>query len=279
MQATNQEYTVIQKNEESSNQRQSPKYSYFSHNTSQDEMIRKLVLQAVGEQMPLIIAQVRDAVLKDLQQNNSSVSVASQVSSNVEREVLQKLEQVEANKVEIKYPEIQEQPKIEVRPAAVEEERKIPYENNDNFHKSDVEVDFIAQNAEPQSNAVNKPQMQVEKPGIFDHVKKFGADIKKHISELPNVAKAAIDDISGKNDKDPIVQIEEGRYPKSAVEKVASLQDFFPEANKKELLDFTMRFPAYATLEQLADAFIRKDEFQPAVVVDNNNQANVANNQ
>lgn len=272
MQGNNQDYTVIQKNEESSQQKPSPKYSYFSHASSQDEMIRKLVLQTVGDQMPFIIAQVKEAVMKDLQQVNSSAPAVVQISDNLEKEVLQKIEQQQIKREEIKYPEIEEKPKVEIVPAVVEEERKIAHNDNDNFHKSEVEVNFVAQDVDAQ---VEKPRNE-EKSSIFDHVKKFGADIKKHISEIPNVAKAAIDELSGKNeDKDPIVQIEEGRYPKSVVEKAINLQEFFPEANKKELLDFIIRFPNYATLEQLADAYLRKDEVQPPVVVESNNQANV----
>jgi len=72
------------------------------------------------------------------------------------------------------------------------------------------------------------------------------------LNEFPEKAAGFADNIAHQITGDPYVEVPEGRYPKSIVEKASQLKEFFPESERKELLEFVTKFPKEITLDEIA---------------------------
>jgi len=91
----------------------------------------------------------------------------------------------------------------------------------------------------------------------------FPEKASKALNEFPEKASKALGDFPEKvadfADKavhhisgDPYVDVLEGKYPKSIVERANQLKEFFPDSDKKELLDFVTKFPKEISLDEIA---------------------------
>lgn len=215
-------------------------YPYFSHNVTDDEQIRRIVKETLKDQLPYIISQVKDALLKELKP--AQPLVIERIEERIEQEPVQSpvIEKIE-EKVEEKIEE------------NVEEE--VP--------QNVLEEPEMKEESEEMVQLVEKVPERKQSNSFVDKVRNFfGKNLKAQIVELPGKAKDAIDDWSQKIEGDPLVQCEEGRFPKSVVEKATQLHEIFPEEERKSLLELVSRCPRYATLTQLADYYMRKGEPQ-----------------
>jgi len=227
------------------------KMSYFNIVPSQDDNnIRQIVKDVLKEQMPFIISQVKDAILQELRAEQPIIQAAPVEKELRIREEPPKI--FEERKVQEKvhyykpHEEAEEFFKPEyikpVEPAVLEE---------DKGRYSAEEINFQPYNDEH--------EIQEDKGNaFFNKIKNIG----KVVAELPGKAKNALEDWGNKIEGDPYVVIEEGRYPRSIVDKATSLREVFLDESLKTLLDFVSRYPRNANLEQLAHAFLFKDQQQ-----------------
>jgi len=79
--------------------------------------------------------------------------------------------------------------------------------------------------------------------------------VTKTILNLPNSATSMADAFVRKLSGDPYILTEEGRYSKSALEKVNQLKVIFPEGEKKEMLEYVQRLPKELSVEQVASLY------------------------
>lgn len=112
------------------------------------------------------------------------------------------------------------------------------------------------QKAEGVANDIKIPKNH--KRDLLDRIKKIGTALK----ELPEKAKTALDDWSHKIEGDAYVQIEEGKYPKSVVEKADLLKEVFIDESRKELLEFVKKYPRSVPIEQLAHLYIVRNQVE-----------------
>jgi len=204
------------------------RYPYFSYMSPQDEHIRKIVRETLQDQLPYVISQVRDALVKEFNLRAPQPRV-ERVQPPVEVVRVERQE-VEENK--------NLAPKLDV----------FDKEENEEVNMGEAKSDPSGQRA--------------GKTGIFDQVKKFGASIKDQVSELPNKTKEAFDTLSQRVSGDPYMETQYGRYPESVVKKALLMNEIFPEEERKVLLEFVKRYSRVVTLEQLANLYLMKDEVQ-----------------
>jgi len=219
------------------------KMSYFNIVPSaQDENVRQVVKDVLKEQMPFIISQVKDAILKELRAEQPIIHVAPQPQVILREEPI-KVAQYEEKKVNEK---VQEEPEDFYKPEYIKPVEAGHDEDKGGFNVEEVHQDEINEIQEEKGNA------------FFNKIKNIG----RVVAELPGKAKVALEDWSNKIEGDPHVIIEEGRYPQTVVDKATSLREVFVDESLKTLLDFVSRYPRNANLEQLAHAFLFKDQPQ-----------------
>lgn len=210
--------------------------SYFNIVPSQpqDENIRQIVKDCIKEQIPFIISQVKDAVLKELH--------VAQVNAQV-KDLMMKEVHVEEKKVcDNAFYKKNDEPEDFYKPEYLKAVNHDFTEDQRNHHNAEEVVDF---------------QVQEEKGNnFFNKIKDIGQAIKGKVVDLPGKAMHALDEWSNKIEGDPYVVIEEGRYPQSVVDKANGLKEVFADESLKTLLDFICRYPRTANLEQLAHAFL-----------------------
>jgi len=202
------------------------KLPYFSYMPMQDEHLQKMIRDIVQEQIPVIVSRVKEAVLQELR--------------------VSRPKEEEPQRVEILRQEV-----IQQNPVQLEE--PVPKEIIRNDDKEDFKYD---------ENAFQRIEQEKNKKNILDHLKKIGNSIKEHVVELPEKVKNAIDEWSHRIEEDPYVQIEEGRYPKSVIEKAQQMKEVFIDESLKDLLEFVKKYPRTVNLQQLAHMFIVKDQPQ-----------------
>jgi hypothetical protein len=209
--------------------------SYFSIVPSQpkDDNIRQIVKECIKEQIPFIISQVKEAVLTELR--------VAQVKDLIMKEI-----QVEEKKVcDNAFYKKNDEPEDFYKPEYIKA----------------VEHDFAEVKYNHHNGEEVELQVQEEKgTNFFNKIKDIGQAIKGKVVDLPGKAMNALDEWSNKIEGDPYVVIEEGRYPKSVVDKANELKEVFVEEDMKTLLDFISKYPRTANLEQLAHAFLFKDQ-------------------
>jgi len=83
----------------------------------------------------------------------------------------------------------------------------------------------------------------------------FLGSMTKTLNNLSSQASSMADTLAHKLTGDPYVLTAEGRYPRSAVDKVSQLQLIFPEGDKKEMLDFVQKLPKEISIEQVASLY------------------------
>lgn len=239
-------------------------YPYFSHSMVDDDQIRRIVKETLKDQLPNIISQVKEALLKELQASQPVMPVIEKIEMPAELLEVQRPPVVEKIEVPAELLEVQQPPVVE--------EIEVPREVLEAMDRIEMrEPENIEQLVE------RVPEKRKESNQFVEKVKNFGKSLKANLFGLPGAAKNAIEDFSQKMEGDPLVQCEEGRYPKSVVDKAAELNEIFPEEQRKNLLDLVYRCPRHATLTQLADYYIRRGEPQqeePEGV--NENEENVA---
>jgi len=89
-------------------------------------------------------------------------------------------------------------------------------------------------------------KQEQENPDLFGKVMNV-------ISYLPGKAVNMVDNFAKIIEGDPYIDIPEGKYPRSVVDRVIHLKQLFPEAPKKDLLEFVQRFPKETSLDQLIE--------------------------
>jgi len=226
---------VVQNVTEAAVNQQVQKLPYFSYMPMQDEHLQKMIRDIVQEQIPAIVSKVKELVLQELR---------PLVANRQEQVIQQDLPKVGEKIIEQEFV-VQK----EVNPKSIFEDY---LQGNFEFSKENqIDADYPI-----------KISKMEERENIFDKIKKIGASIKEKVAEFPENAKNALDDWSHKIEGDPNVQIEEGKYPKSVIEKADSLKEVFIDESRKDLLEFVKKYPRTVNLEQLAHMFMVKDQVQ-----------------
>jgi len=216
---------------------------YFSIVPSQPqgENIRQIVKECIKEQIPFIISQVKDAILKELR---AGPQAQPQVKDLIIKEV--HVEGKKGQHADNAFYKKNDEPEDFYKPEYIKPVDHDFAEAKHNHHNEEEIIELQVQ--EEKGNA------------FFAKIKDIGQAIKGKVVDLPGKAMNALDDWSHKIEGDPYVVIEEGRYPQSVVDKANGLKEVFIEENLKTLLDFIYRYPRTANLEQLAHAFLFKDQ-------------------
>jgi len=239
---------IVEKMSESVIVPQVQKMSYFNINPSaqDDNNIRQVVKDVLKEQMPFIISQVKDAILQELRAEQPVIQAAPIEKEIRIREEPPKIfeERKVQEKVHVYKP--QEEAEDFFKPEYI---KPVVHEDKPRYNVEEVHFQPYEEDQEIQEDKGN---------AFFNKIKNIG----KVVAELPGKAKNALEDWGNKIEGDPHVIIEEGRYPRSVVDKATSLREVFLDESLKTLLDFVSRYPRNATLEQLAHAFLFKDQQQ-----------------
>jgi len=212
-----------------------PKVQKLEGEIPQEEQVRKIVRETLEEQMPFIIARLKA---------NSSIQESLRSDVSEQKKPLQ----YNWNQIGL-YPyyqsilqSIPDEMKVahsQAQSEAQPQEEKNPY------------IPEVKENNEPHQEEVEEKEEKKEgkpSPKIFSKV-------KKAFVEFPMKAAGFVDNLTHKISGDPYVECAEGKYPKSVVEKVESLQEVFEDADKKEMLNFVSKLPKEIPLFQIGDLF------------------------
>jgi len=93
------------------------------------------------------------------------------------------------------------------------------------------------------------PERREKKGGDF-----FNTFTNK-LLQLPSSTVSFADNLAQKISGDPYVLVEEGKYPKSVVDKANQLKTIFPDQDNKEMLEYIQRLPKEITVEQVASLY------------------------
>jgi hypothetical protein len=212
------------------------KYPYFARGLeepNQEEHIRKIVKEAIREELPSIMAQLKEEILKELRP----------VQPVVQAPVQPYVQQVRPVEVVSKV----EEKKVHVEPEEphVERPRRIFYQGEHDEENHEV------------------PVLKNETNPLMDQVKKLGNVLRL----FPEKAKGFIEDLTVIGD--PYTVTEHGKYQKSVVDKANGMKELFPEEELKMFLDLVNKYSRQVTLEQMINVYLNKDEPQePEEVVD-----------
>jgi hypothetical protein len=200
-----------------------PRLQEVQSQSLQPEEIKKIVRDVLKEQMPYIVAQVKETLVRE-----NFYAIPNNARTN---------------------PYYEPQRVLPVQNSGNPYEQKIYSQSNpigiQNMQRQQEE------RPQPQGNSQSEAfnQTQERKPDFFDSM--FGM-----LDNLSKKAVVALNDFSHNIDGDPYILCAEGKYPQSVVNKAYKLQEIFPEESKKNLLDFVQRYPREMTLEQLTEQFI-----------------------
>jgi hypothetical protein len=200
-----------------------PQLQKVQNEPLQQEEIKKIVRDVLREQMPYIVAQVKETLVRE----NLS-AMPNNVSTNTYYETQRIFPSQNSGSNYEQKIDFQPNPiRTETMPIQ-QEERPQPQGNS-------------------QTGVFN--QTQERKPDFFDSMFSMLDSFSKKAVE-------ALNDFSHNLDGDPNILCAEGKYPQSVVHKAYKLQEIFPEESKKNLLDFVQKYPKEMTLDQLTEQFV-----------------------
>jgi len=215
-----------------------PMLETYGENLPETSLISTIFQEKLRAHMPILLAQVRETVLK-------------QQSSNIQSQKI--------SYPQLDGPNVQGQEQVIYQGQASEEKKdligKVLQVIND---LPDVALRALSDLPDKASKAFNEFPEKASKA-----LNEFPEKASKALNELPDKASKALGDLPEKVANfadnaahqisgDPYVEVLEGRYPKSIVEKANQLKEFFPDSDKKELLDFVTKFPKEISLDEIA---------------------------
>ncbi len=226
-----------------------PMLETYGENLPETSLISTIFQEKLRAHMPILLAQVRETVLKQ------------QSSGEFEK---------------ISYPKLD-------GPAAVQGEEQVIYQGQASEEKNDLVGKVLkvindlpdaalkalndlpdkankafSELPEKASKAFNEfPEKASKAFNEFPEnaskaLNEFPEKASKALGDLPEKAANFVDNVAHQISGNPYVEVLEGRYPKNVVERANQLQDFFPDSDKKELLDFVTKFPKEISLDEIA---------------------------
>jgi len=243
-----------------------PMLQTYGENLPETSLISTIFQEKLRAHMPILLAQVREAVLKQSNLESQKISYPKLGGANEEQVIYQG--QVSEEKKDFigkvlqvinDLPELALNALGDLPDKASKAFSELPDKASKVFNEF-PENASKALNEFPgkASKALNEfPEKASKALGEFPEkaskaLNEFPEKASKALGDLPekvaNFADNAAHQISG----DPYVEVAEGRYPKSIVEKANQLNDFFPDSDKKALLDFVTKFPKEITLDEIA---------------------------
>jgi len=238
-----------------------PMLETLGTNLPDTSLINSIVQEKLRAQMPLLLVQVRETVLKhsaprvhgDVSQKISYPQLDAPLDENVVYQGQRNEEEKQdfVGKVLDAMNDLSEKA-LKALGDLPDKTRRAFNELPDKASKAWNEFPEKAQKAwndlpENASKAWNEFPEKASKA-----LNEFPEKASKALNEFPEKAAGFADNIAHQITGDPYVEVPEGRYPKSIVEKASQLKEFFPESETKELLDFVTKFPKEITLDEIA---------------------------
>jgi ElaB/YqjD/DUF883 family membrane-anchored ribosome-binding protein len=214
-----------------------PMLQTYGENLPETSLISTIFQEKLRAHMPILLAQVRETVLKQQSGVESQkISYPKLDGPNVQGEeqvIYQGQAGEEKNDLVGKVLKvINDLPDVALRAL------------NDLPDKASKAFNDLPENA---SKAFNEFPEKASK--AFNE---FPEKASKALNEFPEKAANFVDNVAHQISGNPYVEVLEGRYPKNIVERANQLQEFFPESDKKELLDFVTKFPKEISLDEIA---------------------------
>jgi len=206
-----------------------PKVQMLEGEIPQEDQVKRIVREALAEQMPFIIERIRTGSMQE--------SLRSVQSDDVPEH-----KRYDWNKMAL-YPYYQSILQ------SIPDEIKVA--QSESYSQSQAEEE-----RNPYLPAeIDGPQDQEEEKVGRERSPSLLRKVKNAFVEFPGKAADFVDNLTQKMSGDPYVECAEGRYPKSVVAKVEELMEVFSDAEKKELLDFVSKLPKEFPLFQCGDLF------------------------
>lgn len=200
-----------------------PKVQQLEGKIPQEEQVRRIVRETLEEQMPYILARLKE---------NSAAPE--------QKKPLQSF-----------WNQIGLYPYYQSILQSIPDEMKVAHSQAQSQEEKNPEMPEVPENNEPHQEEVEEKEERKEgKPSP-----KLLTKVKKAFVEFPMKAADFVDNLTHKISGDPYVECAEGKYPKSVVEKVENLKEVFEDADKKEMLDFVSKLPKDIPLFQIGDLF------------------------
>jgi ElaB/YqjD/DUF883 family membrane-anchored ribosome-binding protein len=225
-----------------------PMLETYGENLPETSLISTIFQEKLRAHMPILLAQVRATVLKQQASVGSQkISYPKLDGPNVQGEeqvIYQGQAEEEKNDLVGKVLKVIN----DLPDAALKALNDLP----DKASKAFNDLPENASKAfnefpEKASKAFNEFPEKASKA-----LNEFPEKASKALGDFPEKAANFVDNVAHQISGNPYVEVLEGRYPKNVVEKANQLKEFFPESDKKELLEFVTKFPKEISLDEIA---------------------------
>jgi len=225
-----------------------PKVQKLEGEIPNEEQVKRIVREALAEQMPFIVERIKG-------EGSMQESLRSVQSDYVPEQ--KKSVQYNWNQMALYpyYQSILQSIPDEMKVAQSQAQSQKEDEEERNPYLPVPEMSDAPQEKEEEGS----PTAGEEEGKVKERSPSILKKVKKAFVEFPGKVEGFVDNLAHKISGDPLVQCEEGKYPKSVVAKVEELKQVFEEADKKELLEFVSKLPKEFPIFQVADLWAMKN--------------------